>query len=70
VRKSDAIAYQQRWEALREIELQELRSASIEERWLQVNAIYDLARSLGLPLEGNTDPTPVYARWAKLKQNY
>lgn len=58
--------YRDRWEAVAAIELEEQRSASVDQRWRQLNAILQLARGLGLSPAKPDDET-VYRRWARLK---
>jgi len=60
--------YVERWKAVEEIERQELRSASIELRWKQINAIWRLAKELGYSFEPDESEIEVYQRWAKLKE--
>lgn len=64
----DVRFYKERWKAVEEIERQELRAASMEKRWRQINAIRRLARGLGFSLEPDQGELDVYQRWAKLKQ--
>jgi len=65
--KDDWIAYQRRFRAVAEVELQELRSTSIETKWRQLNSIISLAIRMGV---FKPDPSEelVYQRWAKLKE--
>ncbi len=65
--KDEMKAYQQRWALVDEIKLEELRSASMELRWRQLNAAYGLAKGLGL-LKPDPSEGEVYQRWAKLKE--
>ncbi len=60
--------YKERWKAVEEIERQELRIASMETRWQQINAIWRLAKGLGLSFEPDESEMEVFARWAKLKE--
>lgn len=60
--------YKERWKAVEEIERQELRIASMETRWQQINAIWRLAKGLGLSFEPDESEIEVFARWAKLKE--
>ena len=62
----DMKAYRARWQAVAEIELQELRSTSIELRWQQLNAVIGLAIGLGI-MKTDDSEGEVYQRWAKLK---
>jgi hypothetical protein len=65
--KEDAIAYKERWRAVAEVELQELRSTSMETKWRQLNSIVCLAIRLGI---FKSDPSEelVYQQWVKLKE--
>ncbi len=60
--------YCERWKAVEEIERQELRAASMEKRWQQINAIWRLAKGLGFSFEPDESEMVVFARWAKLKE--
>ena len=64
-------AYRKRWEAVAEVEAAEKRQATIEQRWQKLNAMLQLAISLGL-YEKMRNPTvnDVRNRWIKLKANY
>ena len=61
-------AYLTRWQAVSEIELQELQTTTVAVRWQQLNSIFGMAIGLGIqrPVE---DETEVIRRWAKLKEN-
>jgi len=63
-----AKAYREQWQAVAAREAEEQRTASLEVRWRQLNAILRLAMGLRLPL-GDTDrqEQDVRERWAKLK---
>jgi hypothetical protein len=65
--KDDVIAYKERWRAVAEIELQELRKTSVETKWRQLNSIISLAIRMGI---FKPDPSEelVYQQWAKLKE--
>jgi len=60
-------AYVTRWQAVKEIERHELRTATVALRWQQLNAVFGIAIGLGLnnPPE---DEFEIYQRWAKLKE--
>ena len=62
-------AYLARWQAVEEVERQELQSATIELRWQQLNAVIRMAIGLGI-YESNEDETEVFQRWAKLKDQH
>ena len=65
--KEDLVAYQQRWAEVEARQKEELRTASIELRWKQLNAAYGMAKALGL-LQADPSEMEVYERWAKLKE--
>jgi hypothetical protein len=65
--KGDLIAYQERWRAVAEIELEELRKTSIETKWQRLNSIIGLAIRLGI-FKADPSEAEVYQRWAKLKE--
>jgi hypothetical protein len=60
-------AYLARWQAVEEIERQELQSAPLELRWQQLNALIGLAIGLGID-KPPKDEYKVFLRWAKLKE--
>jgi hypothetical protein len=62
-------AYLARWQAVEEVERQELQSATMELRWQQLNAVIRMAIGLGI-YESNEDETEVFQRWAKLKDQH
>lgn len=66
VMNEEMIAYRDRWLAVAEIEQQELRRASIDERWQQLNAVIGLAIGLGI-MKSDQSEEEVYLQWAKLK---
>ena len=60
--------YRDRWRAVREVEIEEQRQASITVRWQQLNALYALARGLGLSCpENEHEVETVRQRWVRLK---
>ena len=65
--KDDWIAYQDRWQAVAIVELQELRATTVETKWRQLNSIVNLAIRIGI---FRPDPSEelVYQQWAKLKE--
>ncbi len=62
-------AYLARWQAVEEVERQELQSATMELRWQQLNAVIRMAIGLGI-YESNEDETEVFQLWAKLKDQH
>ena len=65
---ADARAYRERWHEVAKIESQEAQAATIQERWLKLNAIFNLALGLGLleKLPANQEEL-IWQRWAILK---
>lgn len=59
-------AYRDRWQAVAEIERQELQRASLAERWQQLNAVIGLAIGLGI-MKSDQSEEEGYLQWAKLK---
>ncbi len=60
-------SYQARWEAVKKIQDEEQRFASLELRWRQLNAAYGLGKSLGFQ-HHDADEMKVINRWANLKE--
>ena len=62
-------AYLQRWQAVEEVERQELAAATFEQRWEQFNALFRLAAGLGLVLkQDEKEEAYFYEVWARLKE--
>ena len=63
-----ATEFRERWQAVAQIEAEELRSASIDLRWQQMNAILRLAIGLGLSFtEPDEEEEVIRRRWETLK---
>ena len=63
--------YISRWKEVEAIQRQEMRSASMELRWKQLNAIFNMAHELGLRLKkSEEEDMSVILKWAKLKDFY
>ena len=60
--------YRERWKAVDQIEQQELRALSMDERWQQMNTVWRLAKGLGFSFNPDEDEMEVFMRWAKLKE--
>jgi hypothetical protein len=65
--KDDWIAYQRRFRAVAEVELQELRSTSMETKFQQLNSIVSLAIRMGIFKQDPSEEL-IYQTWAKLKE--
>ena len=60
-------AYLTRWQAVEEIERQELQNATLELRWKQLNAVIGMAIGLDI-YKSREDEIEVIQRWVKLKE--
>lgn len=68
--KQLAMAFKNRWKAVEAFEIEERRVATMELRWRQLNAIYELGHSLGLlDIYEDRGEEEVRLRWSKLKEN-
>ena len=60
--------YRNRWKAVEEFELEELRLLSMETRLQQMNSIWRLGLGLGFSFDPDQSEMEVFARWEKLKE--
>jgi hypothetical protein len=60
--------YRERWKAVEEFELEELRLLSMEARLQQMNTIWRLGLGLGFSFEPDPSEMEIFTRWAKLKE--
>jgi len=66
--KQLAREFRERWDAAAAVDVKERQSMPIALRWQQMNATFQLAMGLGLPLkEMGEDEHIVHQRWGKLK---
>ncbi len=66
--EQSAREFRARWQAVAEVEFEELRTDPVELRWRQLDALFRLARGLGLSLEKPEEEVEaVRARWNRLK---
>lgn len=66
----DIRLYKERWKAVEEIELQELRAMSLEDHWRKLNAIVRFAIESGIKRDDDDGEMEVFQRWAKIKAKY
>jgi len=60
--------YRARWLAVSKVEEVEQQQATVEDRWRRLNAVLQMAITLGLDLRAQTeDEAAVWQRWATLK---
>ncbi|MEW6405186.1 MAG: hypothetical protein AB1649_25615 [Chloroflexota bacterium] len=66
---AEARAYRERWREVAEIERREAQSATVQDRWRQLNAVFGMAQSLGLleKLAADQEET-IWQRWVVLTQ--
>ena len=62
--------YKERWQAVEEIEQQELRAMTLEQHWQKLNAIVRFAIETGMEKDNDDGEMEVILRWAKLKARY
>ena len=60
--------FRDRWQAVAAVQEQKQRAASIDLRWKQSNAIWQLALGLGVQSGPDETESLVRERWAKLKR--
>jgi hypothetical protein len=61
--------FRTRWQAVRAIEIEEQKAASITLRFQQMNAIFNMGRGLGLLWrEDDAEIEAVRRRWVRLKE--
>lgn len=70
MKSSDAIAYVKRWEAVAEIERQEMQAASLAENWRRLNRIKRRAARLGIIRKSDDGEMELFLLWAKLRRQY
>lgn len=66
----DVRYYKDRWQAVEEIEWEEMRALTLEERWQKINTILRFAMESGMKLEADEGEMDVFMRWAKIKAKY
>lgn len=59
--------YRERWNAVAEIERQELRAMSTEKHWRQINNLVRFALENGLTRGDDDGEMAIFLLWAKLK---
>ena len=68
--KEDAIAYRERWREVERIERLEVQSATIQDRWRQLNAVKRRAIRLGITRKEEDSEMAIFLLWAKLREKY
>jgi hypothetical protein len=65
--REEAVSFRSRWQAVEAVERRERRTATVETRWRQLNALAALGYGLGLAVS-DEDEAKVHARWAALRE--
>lgn len=68
--KEALIAYRNRWQSVTELEAGERRSTTFTERWQQLNALLQIARSLDLSITRGQESELQYQNWQKIRLIY
>jgi len=68
--KEALIAYRNRWQSVTELEAGERRSTTFTERWQQLNALLQVARSLDLSITRDQESELQYQNWQKIRLIY
>lgn len=64
-------AWREGWQRVNEFHLQEIRNMTFEQRWQQLNIIFEFALTMGwVKPASEAELVPIRARWARLKANY
>ena len=67
---SEAKAYIDRWQAVKNINQKELQSTSPRENWRQLNAIKQRANRLGIIRQTDDGEMEIFLLWAKLRATH
>lgn len=59
--------YSERWKAVEEIERQELRALTIDQRWQKINILAQFALQQKIQRKDDDGEMEIFKRWAKLK---
>ena len=59
--------YVKRWQAVSELELEELRASTVQQNWRRLNAIRQSAVRLSIARDDDDYEMEIYLRWANLK---
>jgi hypothetical protein len=62
--------YKDRWQAVEEIERQELRAMTLEDHWRKLNAIVRFALETGMEIKKDNSEMEIFLCWSKLKSSY
>ena len=68
--KADAIAYRERWREVEQVERLETQSATIQDRWRQLNAVKRRANRLGITRKEDDGEMEIFLRWANLRKKH
>lgn len=68
--KADAVAFRERWRDVERIERMETQSATIQDRWRQLNAVKMRAIRLGIRQKEDDSEMRIFLIWANLRKKY
>ena len=68
--KADAVAFRERWWEVERIERMEAQSATIQDRWRQLNAVKVRATRLGITHKENDSEMKIFLIWANLRKKH
>lgn len=69
MKKSEVIAYLNRWQSVERIEKEEAQAHTVQKRWLQLNSLFGLALALNLlDSPSDTGEEAIWQRWVELKE--
>jgi uncharacterized protein (UPF0335 family) len=68
--KADAVAFRERWRDVERIERMEAQSATIQDRWRQLNAVKMRATRLGITQKEDDSEMEIFLIWANLRKKY
>jgi hypothetical protein len=63
-------AYRNRWQSVAKVEAAEQQSATLAERWQQLNALLQMAHFLELPVSRGQESEDPYRNWYKIRLIY
>jgi hypothetical protein len=69
--QEDMRAYKQRWQLATEVEAEEKKHLSINQRWHKLNSLFQLASALDLHLSSEEEQKElVRERWQRISMHY
>ena len=66
----DARSYLERWREVERVERLEAQTATIQDRWRQLNALKIRAARLGITRKGDEGEMEIFLLWANLRMSH